>query len=454
LIWEQRVQRRAVRADIGSVVAWLELPTKRRRSALGAAALAVLACAILATTIALPSPAGAANGAPRAVPRQGAHVAIVGGQPAQPSTFPWMAYVLDFRGNSVGQCSGTVVAPNLVLTAGHCAEDVQTGVVNEASGYQVTTGNVDWAAPETERQVSGVARVIVCGCFDRHTTVGDVALLQLSTPTSAPPIALASSPPAGTAALLAGWGQTSFGQEAAVEQLQWAPTAVQSAQWCEREATPFSPSSEICTIEPPARQTGACHGDSGGPLLVADPSATGGMVQIGVTSHNYGDCATTSPSVFTRLDAVAAWVRGWAQALAGAPPASTPLRADLVAAPTLAGVASGRSLSLGSGAISLVLACESEGGVCSGEADAIVKVREERIARRGGIQTVSTHSLEVTLAGVVFSIAPGASVAVHAKLSSQNRTLLSRLGGGPLEVMLTGRGITHRVMRAAKSCCR
>jgi secreted trypsin-like serine protease len=158
-----------------------------------------------------------------------------------------MAYVLDFRGNEVGQCSGTVVAPNLILTAGHCAEDMQTGVVNEASGYQVTTGNVDWAAPETEKQVSGVTRVIPCPCFDRHTLVGDAALLQLSTPTTAPAVTLASRPPSGT------------------------------------------------------------------------------------------------PRVLTRVDVISAWVRGWAQALASAPPASASMPAGLVAAPALPGVASSRS---------------------------------------------------------------------------------------------------------------
>jgi secreted trypsin-like serine protease len=412
----------------------------------GTVACAVLATAVLAATIVVPSAADARNGAPRAPRRHGAHVAVVGGQPAEPGTFPWMAYVRDFRGNSAGQCSGTVVAPNLVLTAGHCAEDLQTGVVNEASGYRVLTGNVDSAAPETERQLSGVTRVIACTCFDRHTAVGDVALLQLSTPTTAPAVTLASSPHGGTAALLAGWGKTYSNQDSSVERLQWAQTVVQSPQWCEREASPFSPASEICTIGPPDRRTGACEGDSGGPLLRAEPSAVGGMVQIGVASHGYDECATTSPSVFTRVDAISAWVRGWAQALASAPPASASLPAGLVAAPALAGVASGRSVALGRDGISFVLACDGEGGVCSGDAQATITVREELIARRDGRRTVSTRTRKVTLANVLFAIAPGASTAVRSRLSPKNRTLLSRLGGGPLDVMLSGRGVTHRVI--------
>ncbi len=69
------------------------------------------------------------------------------------------------------------------------------------------------------------------------------------------------------------------------------------------------------------------------------------------------------------------------------------------------------------------------------------------IAGGDGRRTVvSTRTLKVTLANVEFAIAPGASVVVHSSLSSQNRTLLSRLGGGPLDVMLSGRGVTHRVV--------
>jgi secreted trypsin-like serine protease len=358
-----------------------------------------------------------------------------------------MAYILDLRGDEVGQCSGTVVAPNLVLTAGHCAENMESGVVNEASGYRVATGNVDWAAPEAEKQVSDVVRVIPCPCFDHHTLVGDVALLQLSTPTTAPAVTLAADAPGGTAALLAGWGEEYYGQATAVEQLQWAPTVVESPGSCEREASLLSPASDVCAIDRPGHRTGVCFGDSGGPLLMAEPSAAGGMVQIGITSHAAGKCATASPAVFTRADAIAAWVEGWTQALASDPPASASLPAGLVAAPALPGVASSRSVRLGDGALSLVLACDREGGVCSGDAEATITVREERIARSdGGRQIVSTHVLTVRLAKVGFAIAPGASVAVSSALSPQGSALLARLRGRPLAVTLAGPGVARRVV--------
>jgi hypothetical protein len=163
----------------------------------------------------------------------------------------------------------------------------------------------------------------------------------------------------------------------------------------------------------------------------------------------YNECATTSPSVFTRVDAISAWVKGWAQTLASDPPATTSLPAGLVAAPTLAGIASSRSVSLRAGALSLVLVCDSEGGVCSGNAQATITVRVRIIARRGGSQTVSRRILRAKLANVTFVIAPGASLSLSSALSAQSRTLLSRLSGRSFEVMLSGRGVINRIVTLA-----
>lgn len=243
-----------------------------------------------------------------------AHAAVIGGHVAEAGTFPWMAYILDVRGEEVGQCSGTIVAPRLVLTAGHCGEDVETGVLNEALGYRVVTGNVDWA-DEADRQVSDVSKVIIYPGFDRSTLTGDAALLELSTPTSAPPIALATNlggMPAGTGALIAGWGKTFPEQEYFTERLRWADTAVQGPNYCDENAPPFYAQDELCAIDPPSYSTGTCFGDSGGPLLAEWPEGRG-VAEIGITSQVYGECSTSKPDVFTRSDLVASWIKDWAQ---------------------------------------------------------------------------------------------------------------------------------------------
>ncbi len=213
--------------------------------------------------------------------------------------------------------------PDLILTVGHCAENMETGVVNESPGYRVVTGNVEWTSPE--RQVSAVSRVIVYPGFDRSVDDSDAALLVLSAPTTAPAISLAIWPSdsnilqAGTGALIAGWGET---EEAFPERLQWAETVVQAPEWCEGEVKMFYQGSELCTIDPPSDSTGACSGDSGGPLIAETSSGT--PVEIGVTIRASADCSTSHLAVFTRADLLASWVHEWAEAVKPPPPQPPP----------------------------------------------------------------------------------------------------------------------------------
>lgn len=238
--------------------------------------------------------------------------AIIGGAVAQTGTFPSLAYVVDFQGQLAYQCTGTVVAPSLVLTAGHCAENMQSGAPFSPSGFRVVTGAVDPLQPGD--LVSTVLGVIVYPGLERKVDNGDVALLVLSTPTSAPPIELATPKQAkrlvaGAAATIVGWGKTAFEQTTLTEQLQSAPTVVQARKWCRRNAPPYFAHSEVCTITPPSYATGVCQGDSGGPLLASGPS--GEPIEVGVADHVYGRCSTRHPSVFASVGSIYPWVQTW-----------------------------------------------------------------------------------------------------------------------------------------------
>jgi secreted trypsin-like serine protease len=254
-----------------------------------------------------------------------ARAAVIGGAPARAGAFASVAEVLDFRGDIVGQCTGTVVAPHLVLTAGHCAEDIETGIMDKASGYRVLTGGVTEGG---ERQVSAVTGVIVDEDFHRRVDDGDAALLVLASATTAPPVRLATAADrrqlhAGMRATMAGWGRTQYAQQRPTLALHWADTVVQGARWCARAAPPFYPRNEICTIDPPSYRTGACNGDSGGPLLVHEGPRRE-VVEIGVVIHGYARCSTRTPSVFTRVEAIAGWVKTWVDAYKSPPAPSTP----------------------------------------------------------------------------------------------------------------------------------
>jgi len=282
----------------------------------------VLCVALLFAALALTA---AALGASEASAHRGnakepsAHASVVGGKIAAPGAFPWMAFVVDFQGQEEAiSCSGTVVAPNLVLTAAHCAVNQETGVINEATGYRVVTGSVNWTS-STERQVSGVSKVLVFPAYKFSRTsisYGDAALLVLSTPTTAPTIHLATPANAkrlhtGTHALIAGWGETYYGQAGPTEWLMWAKTLVEGKQ-CEGLR------GRICAIDFPQFKSGVCHGDSGGPLL-ATPSHGHSLIEIGIAQAVFGECSTRRPGLFTSADLIHPWVTRWISTLTPPP---------------------------------------------------------------------------------------------------------------------------------------
>lgn len=272
------------------------------------------------------------------VRRRGRRVqaAIVGGLGATRGSWPWVAYIQAQTGPRSGiACTGTVVAPNVVLSAAHCAEDTSTGIPYPPSAYAVHTGSVDLLDP-TSGQVLAVSRVIIYPFYNRTThSGGDAALLVLNEPTAAPAIPLATAADSslfspGTPGYIAGWGQTYGGDPNPPTQLQTAVTSVQSPTLCAQglaviTGASFDPGSEICAIDPPSYAVGTCHGDSGGPMLAR--RADGSWVQIGITSWGESGCSTSIPDVFTRVPAVSAWVSSWVAALhppALPPPAPSP----------------------------------------------------------------------------------------------------------------------------------
>jgi secreted trypsin-like serine protease len=249
--------------------------------------------------------------------------AIIGGSPAPAGSLPWMAFVI-YSGTPSFACSGTVISPNVILTAGHCVVDQATGVAYPPGGYQVITGTLD-ATDVAAGQLSGVSRTIVYPGFDRSTVDGDAGLLVLSTPTRAPAIRLATpadiglSQP-GTGGLIAGWGETQYGAARLPAVLQWGTTVVQSAAYCQQFAGLYD-TLKLCATDAPSFSHSTCFGDSGGPLVALGNA--GEPVEIGITSTGASDCATAVPNVFTRADLISSWTAGWIAAVA-LPPATPP----------------------------------------------------------------------------------------------------------------------------------
>ncbi|HTR51983.1 MAG TPA: serine protease [Kofleriaceae bacterium] len=215
---------------------------------------------------------------------------VVGGTPAPAGKWPAVALVVA----PTALCTGTLIAPDVVLTAGHCI-DVHPELV--------VIGTVDYSKPGGEE--IAVKSAIAYPEWQKSYDVG-VLVLEHAAKTEPGTIAAActaeSELVAGAKVEVVGFGLTTKSGTGSNTKLEQGALPVDDASCTQDPACQpaIAPGGEFTAG---GNGTDSCFGDSGGPLYLGD-------TEIGVVSR--GVSADGKPcgggGVYVRADRVVSWI--------------------------------------------------------------------------------------------------------------------------------------------------
>lgn len=248
---------------------------------------------------------------------------IFGGSRVQVGEYPYLAAIFN-RGdwNSIYfKCGGVLLAPDIVLTAAHCAP--------VADVVMTPLYHLDISKPVNEKLNQPTARhfvekIVTHPDYDEWTLNNDVCILKLakdpswsqndqnseSETTFYPSIELnfdSDIPERNAEMHVTGWGTT----ETEIHTMKPLDTIVLAMRnkKCSKLFTSTFTNSMMCGASPPDQKNDACSGDSGGPLVIKGGGRKGLDLLVGTVSWGITCADSKYPGVYTKMSELGGWIQ-------------------------------------------------------------------------------------------------------------------------------------------------
>lgn len=246
---------------------------------------------------------------------------IINGQVSSAGDYPAVGAILavgimgDYGVGSM-TCTGTLIAPDVVLTAGHCTENPFPDYTNEFMFFFSFSRNVKDFGVDSLELPPATFPVAAVGAHPQWSmanvdaftgglsTLYDIAVMVLDRPvTGVTPAVLMEADDSADVVRnatveIAGYGMADPDDMASAGVMYHATTKINEVGTTEMQ---------IGNLDPTARK---CHGDSGGPSFMQVDDGKDPLLRlVGVTSHAYDASDCYKGGVDTRVNPYLDWIK-------------------------------------------------------------------------------------------------------------------------------------------------